>query len=82
MFGKMKNMMEQMRLMQHLMKDENFKAFISHPKIQAIFQDPEFQDLLKTQDFQKIMDHPKFSGLKNDRELVQLISRLNLSDFR
>ena len=78
MFGKMKNMMDQLQMMEKMMKDENFKAFMSHPQIQGLFQDPEFQEILKTQDFQKIMSHPKFASLKGDRELVDIIAKLKL----
>jgi hypothetical protein len=78
MFGKMKDMMGQFQLMQTLMKDENFKAFISHPKIQEMMKDPEFIEALKKQDFTKISNHPKFSALKNDRELAELASKLKL----
>ena len=60
----MKNMMDSMQLMQKLMKDENFKAFISHPKIQELLRDPEFIELMKTQDMRKIGTHPKFSILR------------------
>ena len=37
MFDKMGSMMEQLKLMQRLMKDENFRAFIGHPKPDAAF---------------------------------------------
>jgi hypothetical protein len=77
MFGKMKNMMDQMKMVERLMKDENFKAFMSNPKIQTLLQDPEFQEVLKTQDFNKMMNHPKFASLKGDQELVELIKKLN-----
>lgn len=77
MFGKMNDMMKQMQMAQKLMKDDNFKAFMSHPKIQAIFMDPEFQEVLKTQDQIKILNHPKLAGLKNDPEVVGLLSKLD-----
>jgi hypothetical protein len=76
MFGKMKDMMGQMQMIQQLMKDENFKAFMSHPKIQQLMKDPEFIAMLKTQDFKKIALHPKFSVLRDDKELAELASKL------
>ena len=79
MFGKVKGMMDQMQLFQKLMKDENFKAFISHPKIQELLKDPEFQEMLKSQNMSKMMNHPKFSALREDKELAGLAAKLNLA---
>ena len=78
MFDKMKSGMEQMRMVQKLMADENFRAFMTHPKIQELLKDPEFQEALKKQDTSKLFSHPKFASLRNDPELAQLASRLNL----
>lgn len=79
MFGKMKDFMGQMQLMQKLMKDEDFKAFISHPKIQVLMKDPEFAELLKSKDFQTISGHPKFSVLRDDKELAALAQKMAAS---
>ena len=76
MFGKGKEMMDQLKLVQTLMKDENFKAFMAHPKIQVLMKDPEFVSALKAQDFSKISDHPKFSELRSDKELAELAAKL------
>ncbi len=73
----MKNMAEQFQLMQKLMKDENFKAFMSHPKVQEAFRDPEFQAAIKTQDQNKIMGNPKLSALMRDPEVAALLSKVN-----
>ncbi len=78
MFGKVGDFMKQVQTAQKLMKDDNFKAFISHPKVQKIFQDPEFQEVMKTQDPQKIMTHPKMAGLHQDPEILTLLSKLDL----
>lgn len=78
MFGKMKNMMDQFKMMQEMMKDENFRAFISHPKIQEMMKDPEFIAAMKTQDFAKIASHPKFAVLRTDPELMTLASKLKM----
>ena len=79
MFDKMKSFMSQMQLMQKLMKDENFKAFISHPKIQVLMKDPEFVELMKSKDFQKVSSHPKFSVLRDDKELAELARKMAAS---
>ena len=77
MFDKMKDMMGQFQMMQRLMKDENFRAFMAHPKVQEIFRDPEFQAAIKTKDAQTIMAHPKFAILMRDPELAALMAKLN-----
>jgi hypothetical protein len=77
----MKGMMGQMQLMQKMMKDENFKAFISHPKVQELFRDPEFKEVAQTRDFSKIALHPKFKALSQDPELSALMSKINPQNF-
>ena len=77
MLGKMNDLMKQMQMAQQLMKDENFKTFMSHPKIQSVFMDPEFQAILKTQDQTKILSHPRLAGLKNDPEVAALLAKLD-----
>ena len=81
MFGKMKDMMQQMQRAQKLMKDENFKAFMSHPKVQDLFKDPEFQERLKTQNAEKITTFPKFAALMQDPEVAQLMSKIDPGVF-
>lgn len=77
MFGKMGDMMKQIQMMQKLMKDENFKAFISHPKMQALIQDPEFMQLMKKQDMAALQKHPKFGSVMKDPEVLELIRKID-----
>ncbi len=79
MFGKMKNMMDQFKMMQEMMKNEDFRAFISHPKIQSLMKDPEFVESLKKQDFNTVLQNPKFAALRSDQELIQLASKLKMN---
>ena len=79
MFDKMKDFAAQMQMMQKLMKDENFRNFISHPKIQALLKDPEFQEALKKQDPSKLLENPRFAALRQDPEVAALASKLNLN---
>ncbi len=81
MFDKMKGMAEQFQMMQKMMQDEDFKNFISHPKVQALFQDPEFKEVAKTRDFTKILSHPKFASSMRDPEVAQLVAKLNPQKF-
>lgn len=82
MFDGMKNMAAQMQMMQRLMKDENFRAFVSHPKIQELFKDPEFKDIAKSRDFSQIATHPKFAALMKDPELSSLLMKINPAQFK
>ncbi len=81
MFDKMKDMMGQMQMMQKMMKDENFRTFISHPKVQELFRDPEFKEIAKSRDFSKIAAHPKFMALAKDPELSALLVKINPQSF-
>ena len=81
MFDKMKDMMSQMKLMGELMKDENFKAFIAHPKVQELFRDPEFKEVAKTRDFSLITANPRFTQLMRDPELSQLMMKIDPKRF-
>ena len=81
MFDNMKDMMSQMKMMQELMKDENFKAFISHPKVQELFKDPAFKEVAQTRDFSKITAHPKFMELMKDSQLSQLMLKIDPARF-
>lgn len=77
MFGKMKGMMEQMQLMQRLMRDENFKAFLSHPKVQELFKDETFKAVAQSRDFMKIASHSKFAQILRDPEVAALMAKIN-----
>ena len=81
MFNKMQGMMGQLQMMQKLMVDENFKAFISHPKVKELFKDPEFKDVAKSQDFSRILANPKFAGLMRDPELAALMAKIDPQKF-
>ena len=77
MFGQMKDVMGRFQMMQKLMQNEDFKAFISHPKVKALFHDPEFKEVAKTQDFSKILTHPKFALLTRDPQVAALMAKIN-----
>ncbi len=81
MFGQLKNMAGQFQLMQKLMKDENFKAFMTHPKVQELFNSAEFKEIAKSKDMAKISAYKPFVDLMRDPEVAQLISKLNPKDF-
>ncbi len=81
MFDKMKDMMGNMAMMQRMMQDENFRAFVSHPKVQTLFRDPEFKEVAKTRDFSKIAVHPKFMALSQDPELAAMMAKMDPQKF-
>jgi hypothetical protein len=77
MFGKMGDMMKQVQMMQKLMKDDNFKAFISHPKMQELIKDPEFMQLMKKQDMPALQKHARFGAVMKDPEILSLIQKID-----
>lgn len=81
MFEGFKNKVNQFQLMQKMMKDDNFKAFISHPKVQEVMKDPDVQQLIKSQDMSKVAAHPKFMSLMQDPEVGPLLSRIDPKKF-
>ncbi len=77
MFGKINDMMKQVKMMQRLMKDEHFKALIGHPKVQELLKDKQFQELIKSQNVGKIVTHPKLAALMRDPEVGPLLKNIN-----
>lgn len=78
MFGKFKNMADQIQMAQKLMKDENFRNFMTHPKVQELLKDPEFQESLKKQDPSQLFNHPKVLALQTDPEIAKLAAKLQM----
>ncbi len=74
MFEKLKGAMKQFQMVQRLMKDDNFRALMSHPKVQELFRDPQFLEALKTQDPTTIQGNPKLAALMNDPDLAALMA--------
>ena len=81
MLGKMGDALNQWKMLQELMKDENFRALISHPKVREVFMDPEFQKLVKENNLAKVTSHPRFSSLMSDPEVAQLMLKLKPQAF-
>ena len=81
MFDKIKDVLGNAQMMQKMMQDESFRAFISHPKVQELFRDAEFKEVAKTRDFSKIAGHPKFMALSQDSELSTLMLKINPTNF-
>ncbi len=84
MFGNMGDMMKQLQMLQKLMKDENFKAFISHPKMKELTKNPEFLQVLKSKDMdalKALKDHPKFAETMKDPEVVALLQKVNFKEL-
>ena len=77
MLGKFQDTMKQLQLMQKLMKDEHFRVLISHPKVQEMFQDPEFQELVKSKDWTKMTTPPKLASLMRDPEVAPLFAKVD-----
>ena len=77
MFDKFKDLAGQIQMMQRLMKNENFRALMAHPKMQELLRDPEFQEIIKSKNTAQLMSHPKLASLMRDPELAPLLAKLN-----
>jgi penicillin V acylase-like amidase (Ntn superfamily) len=82
MFGGLGDAIKNIGKMQKLMKDDNFKAFIDHPDVKAMMQDPEFQNAIKSKNYMKLMQNQKLVKLMKDPEIQSKISKLNMNDFK
>ena len=81
MLSQMKDMMGQFQIVQRLMGDPHFKAFVSHPKVQEVFRDPEFKEIAGQKNFSRILSHPKFGALMKDPETAELMAKIDLKQF-
>lgn len=77
MSGQLGEVMKQLQMMQRLMKDDHFKALMSHPNVQELFKDQQFLALIKSQDMAKIAAYPKLVALMRDPDLAPLFTKLN-----
>lgn len=76
-----RDMMGQFQVVQRLMGDENFRAFIAHPKVQEVFRDPELKEIASRKNFTKILSHVKFAGLMKEPEVAALMAKIDLKKF-
>ncbi len=74
-------MFDQIKVMMKMMQDPDFRAFISHPKVQEVFKDPAFQDVIKSKDPAKVMAHPKMQILMSNPEVATLIRKVDFTKF-
>jgi len=75
-------MFDQVKIMMKLMQDPDFRAFISHPKVQDVFKDPEFQETVKSKDPARVMAHPKMQILMGNPEIASLIRKVDFTKLR
>lgn len=81
MFGKFQDTMEQMKLVQKMMTNKNFRTLIQHPKMQELFRDPDIQKAIREKEMDKLMRHPKMAELKNDPELTALLAEVDFQPW-
>ena len=79
MFKGLQSTWQQLQLFQRLMKDDNVKALLSHPKFQTFMRDPAFQAVVKTKDAAKIA--ARLAPLRRDPELGPLLSKIDPRTF-
>ena len=68
--------MGQMKMLQRLMQDPDFRLFLGHPRVKELFRDPEFQEIAKSKDFARMAAYPKFAELMRDPELAALMQKI------
>ncbi len=81
MFDKLNSMGDWLQTLQRLMENDDFRAFISHPKVRELLKDPEFMESLKSKDRDRLLKHPKFAVLRTDPEVAALLAKLNPQSF-
>ncbi len=60
----------------NIAKDENFRKFLSNPKVQALMKDPEFEKAVKEKNMMKLMSNPEFMGVMKDPELRMALEQM------
>lgn len=60
----------------NIAKDENFRKFLSHPKVQALMKDPEFEKAVKEKNMMKLMSNPEFMSVMKDPELRTALEQM------
>jgi len=59
-----------------LAKDENFRKFLSHPKVQELLKDKEFEKAVKEKNIFKLMSHEEFSKVLKDPEVASALEQM------
>lgn len=77
MFDSQKNWLGQFEKMKQWLKDEDFRAFLSHPKVQELLKDDEFRKTLEEKNMFKLMANPKISALMSDPETRSFMMKLH-----
>ncbi len=57
-------------------KDEHFRKFLSHPKVQTLMKDPEFEKAVKEKNMLKLMSHPEFLSVMKDPEITIALEQM------
>ena len=75
-FGEnLKNLEELMRLA----KDENFRKFLEHPKVQDLMKDESFKRAVQEKNLFKLMSHREFQELLKDPEIRSALEGMKKS---
>ena len=57
-------------------QDQDFQKFLSHPKVQVLMKDPQFQKAVQEKNVFKLTAHPEFSELMKDPEIRSALEKL------
>ncbi len=60
-----------------LAKDENFKKFLAHPKVQTLMRNEEFKRAVQEKDVFKLMGNQEFRELLQDPEIRSALDEMN-----
>jgi F0F1-type ATP synthase delta subunit len=58
-------------------KDENFKKFLSHPKVQKLMSDETFKKAVVEKNIFKLMSNEEFVTLLKDPEVREALEKLS-----
>lgn len=59
-------------------QDEHFRKFLSHPKVQALMKDPEFEKAVKEKNMLKLASNPEFLNVMKDPEITAALEQMQL----
>ena len=71
-FGNLNNLNDLIKLA----RDKNFQKFMTHPKVQVLMTDKEFERAVKEKNFFKLMNHPEFANVLKDPEVASVLEQM------
>jgi hypothetical protein len=60
-----------------LAKDENFRKFLTHPKVQELMADPEFKRAVQSKDMLQLISNKRFTEIMKDPQVREALKQVN-----